>query len=196
VLAAFAAPVTSAGDATNLCPAVLSHATRLVLVVAPTMSSVTAMLRRFERLSADAKWTEVGKAEPAVVGKGGLGWGWTFAASARDGEPAKHEGDKRAPAGFYPVGRPFGLAPVAADGFLKLEPEQSFCVDDVRSSFYGRIVPRAVAGRATHGETMWTVPLYRRGLLVNYPPNRTEKAGSCVFIHVWRGPASGTAGCV
>src|SRR5262249_55203258 len=149
VLAAFAASVTSAaGDATNSCPAVLSHATRLVLVVAPTMSSVTAMLRRFERSSPDAKWTEVGKAEPAVVGKGGLGVGWSFSAPARDGEPAKHEGDKRAPAGFYPVGRPFGLVPVAVDGFLKLEPEQSFCVDDVRSSFYGSIVPRSVAGRA------------------------------------------------
>ena len=46
------------------------------------------------------------------------------------------------------------------------------------------------------GEAMWTVPLYRHGLLVDYPANRYQKAGSCVFVHVWRAPKSGTAGCV
>jgi L,D-peptidoglycan transpeptidase YkuD (ErfK/YbiS/YcfS/YnhG family) len=30
----------------------------------------------------------------------------------------------------------------------------------------------------------------------NYPANRAEKGGSCVFVHVWRSPKSGTAGCV
>jgi D-alanyl-D-alanine dipeptidase len=160
------------------------------------MQSVSATLRRFERVSAGAAWTEVGKPLPAVVGKSGLGWGWTSAGYAHDGEPAKHEGDKRAPAGFYPLGRPFGLSPATFAGYLRLEPEQSFCVDDTRSSFYGSIVPRAVAGKAMSGETMWTVPLYRRGLLVDYPANRYQKAGSCVFVHVWRGPQSGTAGCV
>jgi L,D-peptidoglycan transpeptidase YkuD (ErfK/YbiS/YcfS/YnhG family) len=160
------------------------------------MSSVSATLRRFERASPAVAWAEVGKARPAVVGKGGLGWGWTFAGSARDGEPAKHEGDKRAPAGFYPLGRPFGLSPAKLTGYLRLEPGQSFCVDDIRSSFYGSIVPRSVAGKTMSGEEMWTVPLYRRGLLVDYPANRYQKAGSCVFVHVWRGAGSGTAGCV
>jgi L,D-peptidoglycan transpeptidase YkuD (ErfK/YbiS/YcfS/YnhG family) len=178
------------------CPAALAQATRLVLVVAPDMQSVAATLRRFERASPAADWTAGGKAEPAVVGKAGLGWGWTFAAYARDGEPAKHEGDKRAPAGFYPLGRPFGLSAAALPGYLRLEPEESFCVDDARSSFYGSIVPHAVAGAHMSGEKMWTVPLYRRGLLVDYPANRRHKAGSCVFVHVWRGAKSGTAGCV
>ena len=104
-------PSARAAEATGACPAALGEATRLVLVVTPDMQSVSATLRRFERASPAAVWTAVGKGEPAVVGKAGLGWGWTFAAYARDGEPAKREGDKRAPAGFYPLGRPFGLSP-------------------------------------------------------------------------------------
>src|SRR5438105_699758 len=78
---ALPAPVRAAGKD---CPTALADATRLVLVVSPTMSSVSATLRRFERASPASAWMEVGKAQPAVVGKGGLGWGWTFAGYARD----------------------------------------------------------------------------------------------------------------
>ena len=38
--------------------------------------------------------------------------------------------------------------------------------------------------------------MYRRGLLVNYPTDAKRKAGSCIFIHVWRSSSTGTAGCV
>jgi len=160
------------------------------------MHSVVATLRRFERGAGSAAWHEVGNAEPAVVGKAGIGWGWTFARYATSGEPAKHEGDMRAPAGFYPLGRSFGLTPAAFAGYLRLSPDNGFCVDDIRSSHYGEIVSRSVAGRSTSGEEMWKVPLYRRGLVVDYPANRTKEAGSCVFVHVWRSRTSGTAGCV
>ena len=40
------------------------------------------------------------------------------------------------------------------------------------------------------------MPEYRRGLLVNYPTDRAARAGSCIFIHVRRPDAKGTAGCV
>ena len=38
--------------------------------------------------------------------------------------------------------------------------------------------------------------MYRRGLLVDYPTDARKRAGSCIFIHVWRSPTTGTAGCV
>jgi L,D-peptidoglycan transpeptidase YkuD (ErfK/YbiS/YcfS/YnhG family) len=186
----------AAVQADDACPTTLAQATRLALVVTPSMQSVAATLRRFERSTPGAAWHEVGRAEPTVVGKGGLGWGWTFANDAKPGEPAKHEGDMRAPAGFYPLGRSFGLMPAGFAGYLWLVPEKSFCVDDARSADYGAIVPHAPAGKAVSGEKMCTVPLYRRGLTIDYPLNRAEKAGSCVFVHVWRSPRSGTAGCV
>ena len=40
------------------------------------------------------------------------------------------------------------------------------------------------------------LPMYRRGLLLNYPTDARRRAGSCIFIHVWRSPTTGTAGCV
>jgi hypothetical protein len=40
------------------------------------------------------------------------------------------------------------------------------------------------------------LPMYRRGLLVDYPTNIAARAGSCIFIHVWRAPDRGTGGCV
>jgi L,D-peptidoglycan transpeptidase YkuD (ErfK/YbiS/YcfS/YnhG family) len=190
--------LVSCGNAAadDACPAALAVATRLVLVVVPDMRSVAATVRRFERNAPGANWHEIGTAAPAVVGKAGLGWGWTFAGDAEPGEPVKREGDMRAPAGFYPLGRPFGLAPAGFPAYLRLQPEESFCVDDPGSPAYGAIVPRAAAGRAASGEEMWKVPLYRYGLVVDYPANRAAKGGSCVFVHVWRSPQSGTAGCV
>ena len=196
VAAAAVACAAAGAQAEDACPAALGQATRLVLVETADMSSIAARLRRFERSATGQPWREIGRAKPAVVGKSGLGWGWTFAKDGASGEPMKHEGDLRAPAGFYPLGRPFGQLPAGFAGYLRLQPEESFCVADASSPHYGAIVSRSVAGKAVAGEEMWKVALYRRGLIVDYPPNRVDKAGSCVFVHVWRSPTSGTAGCV
>jgi L,D-peptidoglycan transpeptidase YkuD (ErfK/YbiS/YcfS/YnhG family) len=32
--------------------------------------------------------------------------------------------------------------------------------------------------------------------VVDYPTDGKVRAGSCIFMHVWRSPTSGTAGCV
>jgi L,D-peptidoglycan transpeptidase YkuD (ErfK/YbiS/YcfS/YnhG family) len=108
----------------------------------------------------------------------------------------KHEGDKRTPAGVFEISRPFGFGPSSLPGYLRLRRGATFCVDDTRSPHYGKIVSRAQAGRGVSGEDMATIRLYRRGLVVNYPPNAARRAGSCIFIHVWRRPTSGTLGCI
>ena len=35
-------------------------------------------------------------------------------------------------------------------------------------------------------------PLYRRGIVIDYPPRPRTQAGSCIFLHIWGGPAVGT----
>lgn len=40
---------------------------------------------------------------------------------------------------------------------------------------------------------MWRIPLYKRGLLVEYPTDREHRRGSCIFVHIWRGPEGATA---
>ena len=59
-------------------------------------------------------WRALGAAEPALIGRGGMGWSQFFIQLARRGEPIKVEGDKRAPAGIYPIGRSFGIVAVVA----------------------------------------------------------------------------------
>lgn len=177
------------------CPQPLASARRLVLVTADDMSSRTARVQLFEREASVARWSPVGSESPVLVGKQGLAWGSGFRRFAHAGEPVKREGDKRAPVGFYTVGRPFGLAPSSRPGYLHVA-EGMTCVDDVGSPAYNTITTRAQVGWRVHGENMWRVPEYRRGLLVDYPTDRAARAGSCIFIHLRLPGKTGTGGCV
>ena len=177
------------------CPAPLGEARKLVLVVAKTMSSTTATLWHFERGSAQDPWKQVGGPESALIGHGGLGWAQAFRGYARPGEAIKSEGDKRNPAGFFAIGRPFGFAASSAPGYLRLV-EGTTCVDDPSSPAYNTITTRAKVGWRVHGENMWRVPEYRRGLLIDYPTDAKARAGSCIFMHLWLPGKTGTAGCV
>jgi len=178
------------------CPAVLAQAKRLVLVTAAAMNDTTAHLRLYERASPGAEWRPLGEAEPAVIGKAGMGWSRFFVRLARRGEPLKIEGDKRAPAGVFPIGRSFGILTSSRKNYLHVTPD-TICIHDPSSPGYNTIALRSRVGPEVRAENMSRIlPMYRRGLLVDYPTDRNSRAGSCIFIHVWRSPATGTAGCV
>ena len=151
--------------------------------------------RRFTRSAPDAEWQVDGGPVSALIGRNGTAWSHTFRNFAAAGEPIKVDGDKRAPAGFFAIGRSFGFAPARRAHYLHVE-EGVTCVDDPSSPAYNTITSRAKVGLKVHGENMWRVPEYRRGLLVDYPTDRAARAGSCIFIHVRRPDAKGTAGCV
>jgi len=177
------------------CPAPLAAAQRLVLVVANTMSSTTATVRRFERATPTSPWQVVGGPASALIGRNGVAWAHAFAPFAQAGEPMKREGDKRAPAGFFGIGRSFGFAASTRPGYLHIV-EGTACVDDPSSPAYNTVTARAKIGQQVHGENMWRVPEYRRGLVVDYPSDRAARAGSCIFIHLRLPGRTGTAGCV
>jgi D-alanyl-D-alanine dipeptidase len=186
----------SASAFAQSCPAPLATALRLVLVTAPTMKDTIATMRVYERTSPGDVWRQRGAVEPAVVGKAGMAWSPFFKAFAGKKEPIKVEGDKRAPAGIYTIGRSFGTVASSNSGHLQVTPD-TICVDDLRSPAYNTIASRASLGPKVHAENMSeALPMYRRGLLVNYPTDAKRKAGSCIFIHVWRTSNTGTAGCV
>ena len=177
------------------CPQPLASATRLVLVVADKMSSTTATLRRFERAVPNAPWRAAGGPQSALIGYRGVAWAHTFRAFARDHEPVKVDGDARVPAGFFAIGRSFGFAASSRPGYLRIVAG-TVCVDDPASPAYNTISSRAKIGWRVHGENMWRIPEYRRGLLVDYPTDAPAHAGSCIFIHLWLPGAKGTHGCV
>jgi len=178
------------------CPRPLADAKRLVLVTAGTMSATAATLQLFERATPKDSWRALGGSEPALVGRAGMAWSHFFRDLRRGSEPVKAEGDKRAPAGVYRIGHSFGTVPSSRPGHLQVTKDM-VCVDDISSPAYNTITSRAQIGPKVHAENISrALPMYRRGLLVDYPTDAKARAGSCIFIHVWKSPATGTAGCV
>jgi L,D-peptidoglycan transpeptidase YkuD (ErfK/YbiS/YcfS/YnhG family) len=178
------------------CPAPLDRAQRVLLVTARNMKTFRAVAQLFERTSVDAPWRPVQGPEPAVVGLSGMAWGRSFKYLTRHNEPLKSEADKRTPAGVYAIGRSFGFAASSRPGYLHLKAGETVCVDDPSSPAYNTITSRREVGLKVRGEDMRRMELYRRGLVVSYPTDAATKAGSCIFIHVWRSPERGTAGCI
>ena len=177
------------------CPEPLVKARRLVLVTSDTFASPSATVQRYERAAANAPWQLSGGPASALIGHKGMGWAHAFRAFARNGEPVKVEGDKRVPAGFYKIGPSFGFAVSDRPHYLRITDGVT-CVNDVSSPAYNTIKSRSEIGPNVHGENMWRVPEYRRGLLIDYPTDRRARAGSCIFIHLQLPRTTGTGGCV
>jgi D-alanyl-D-alanine dipeptidase len=74
----------------------------------------------------------------------------------------------------------------------------SDCVDDVASRHYNTVVNRAAVPAIdwNSAEHMRAIDQYRLGVIVGYnaAPPRAGR-GSCIFLHIWGGPGSVTAGC-
>ncbi len=175
---------------------------QLVIAVTDSWDDLAATVYRFEQ--SDGKWLRVGAGAPAVVGERGLAWDPTV--PGRDpGQPVKREDDLRAPVGIFALSTAMGFShgrPVGVTfPFRAIEPG-THCVDDPASRYYNRIVaerelPGPTAELWRSSERMWQVPdLYRLLLVVSYNGgNPLPGGGSCIFMHIWRGPGRATTGC-
>ncbi len=159
-------------------------------------------MRRFVRSGSDAPWHRVGAAVPVVVGTSGLAWGDGDATPGMPGDPHKREGDGRSPAGVFPLDGAFGFAPSSTMSGVRLPYLQltagTECVDDTTSEHYNTVVDRDRVPRVdwTSSEHMRRIPQYQVGVLVGYNTRPARKGhGSCIFLHIWDGPGSTTAGC-
>ena len=107
----------------------------------------------------------------------------------------KKEGDRKTPAGIYPIGDLFGSKPLAVQmDFRFITPDDKF-VDDVGSPFYNTWINGPTEAKSY--ELMRTES-YRMGAVVNYNMNPiVPGAGSAIFIHL-KGttPNYSTAGCI
>ncbi|HEX9163615.1 MAG TPA: L,D-transpeptidase family protein [Thermoanaerobaculia bacterium] len=168
-------------------PDPLAGSRQAIVVVTGDTSATAGTLQRYERDGSAGPWRAVGGRVDVVVGRNGL---------APEGE--KREGDGRAPGGIYSLGTAFGFDDRAA---LRVPYRQlrstAECVDDTASRYYNQIVDRDAVPRAdwSSSEKMRTIDQYRWGMVVDYNASRSPKRGSCIFLHVWSGPSSTTAGC-
>jgi len=176
--------------------------TQLVTVVTEDWNRFQAKLRRYER-SPGQSWKPVGAGIDVVLGREGYGWGRGVhgggAPAGRPG-PVKREGDGRSPAGAFEIGTAYGYEaarPRVSLPYIQATSELR-CVDDPKSRHYNRIVS------TTDTPVDWQSAEYMRrqdalyalALVVEHNTHQTEPgAGSCIFIHVWRGPDSGMTGC-
>lgn len=171
-----------------------------VLVLADGWDSTQATLRLYER-AAKGPWKAVGAPVSTVIGRKGLAWGRGLVPSGAQG-PVKREGDGKAPAGVFALGFAFGYDPPGTRR-LKIPYRRMTdafeCVDDEASPEYNRIVeitPAAPKAWASSEAMRRKDELYRLGVTVDHNANPPQPgAGSCIFLHIWQGPASSTSGC-
>ena len=183
-------------------PPLLAGARQLVVVTTPGWDSTSGSLRRYSRTSVTDAWRADGPAVPVVVGRAGLARSETMPADVAEGVAPKREGDGRSPAGAFPLDTVFGFAPRDSVPWVRLPyvalGPGSECVDDGASVHYNTVVDRATVGRVdwASAERMREVGQYALGVIVGYnaTPPRAGR-GSCIFLHIWAGPGSTTAGC-
>ena len=179
----------------------LATARQLIVVTTRGWNEVPGMLRRFEREDVRASWRAVGAAVPIVVGRNGLGWGRGVNAPVKRDGPVKHEGDGRSPAGIFTFESAFGYAPADSARWLKMPYRRATstyeCVDDTTSHYYNQTLERATVTPDWHSSEIMrrTDNTYRWGVIVAQNMPARAAAGSCVFLHIWSGPTTGTDGC-
>jgi D-alanyl-D-alanine dipeptidase len=181
--------------------ALIGESEQLVVVTTPSWTSTTGTMQRFERATPASEWRPLASPVPVVVGRTGIAWGVGFDGVSTNG-PHKHEGDGKAPAGIFPLDTAFGFAPrdsmrTVMLPYVQLLPTTD-CVDDPASAHYNTVVDKASVPRVdwNSAEHMREVAQYRIGVIVGYNAAPPEKGrGSCIFLHIWAGPDSHTAGC-
>jgi len=174
-----------------------------LLTIAESETVHTALLFAFHR--AGERWIK-DYTFPAVIGKNGLAWSRGLHADRdRDqSEPVKREGDGKSPMGVFELLHAWGYLPPekVSTRFPYSQADSSFiCIDDVRSEYYTMVVNMREKGLdpaalPSHETMLRDDDLYKYTILVGYNTSHPVKgAGSCIFLHLWGGEDSFTAGC-
>lgn len=180
-----------------------SESLQAVVVTTKNWSAISGTAQIFERENKDAKWKSFADRFPIVIGKNGLAWsdGLNELPSDTGGRLLlKTEGDGKSPAGIFSLTSAFGTSEKSVAvklPYTKLV-EYTECVDDVKSNHYNKIVNRMQVGAFDwkSSEKMWEItPQYDLGVFVEHNFEKQKGAGSCIFLHIWKDPNTGTAGC-
>jgi len=146
----------------------------------PVYAEVTAWERRGNG------WATALPKMAAVVGRSG------FAAPG-----AKREGDGATPSGVYRLGPAFGYESQLTTGLEYRRATADDCwIDDPDSPQYNQWVTEKPAA-ASFERMRRDDDLYKVGAVIRYNTDPVAPGrGSAIFLHVWGGPDSPTAGCV
>lgn len=173
----------------------LDASQQLIVVTSKNWNDIQGIAQRYER---DGKtFRKMGDAFAVVLGKNGMAWGKGLNRVEAEDEPLKREGDGKAPAGVFNLGTAFGYdtAPKTKLPYLALTPTIE-CVDDSQSGRYNQLVDGSTIPKDWNSsERMRSEAGYRQGIVIEHNTAASPASGSCIFFHIWRSPASPTAGC-
>lgn len=156
-----------------------------------------------ERSPSGGLWQVAAGPWEAVVGRNGTGWGeGTAPLEAPSGYVEKQEGDGRSPAGLFALAGIFGRSDRLDRQGFQMPWQECVAslrgVDDPGSRYYNQVVDEnAVADPDWNSAEIMRREdgLYDAGALIGHNPRNQPGAGSCIFLHIWKGPGQGTAGC-
>jgi L,D-peptidoglycan transpeptidase YkuD (ErfK/YbiS/YcfS/YnhG family) len=178
---------------------------QLLVVTTNDWNTYTGVMQRYQRTGANQDWQPVGQPVNIVTGKHGLAWGddGSHNPSAVMGAgTVKKEGDLRTPVGVFAIGQAFGFA-AKPDKMMQLPylmlSQTTLCVDDAKSRYYNQLIKSDYTpyNDWSSAEQMRDNPHYELGAVVQYnSPQPRLGAGSCIFMHIWGSPTTGTTGCV
>lgn len=161
----------------------IGNSEQAVVVTTSSFENVLANIQLFEK--DNGQWKQISSQFSGDVGMHGFTWN-------------KVEGDGKTPIGKFSFGTGFGKD---ANPGTQIEYRQvnnnDYWVDDSNSSLYNTWQAGPANGRWSSGEKLlrsdW---LYDYAVAINYNTEKARGKGSAIFLHIWRGPGSGTAGCV
>mgnify|MGYP002777908601 CR=1 FL=1 len=169
---------------------------QLVMVTASDWNAPTGKLSFYEHT--ENGWRFLLKDIPVTLGKKGMAWGKGLHPAEWNVGTQKREGDGKSPAGIFRITSLFGYGDFDSKMPYQKADSTLYCVDDAASVHYNRLVR---SGEVTKdwesAETMRRNDhQYKLGAVVAYNTEPVMPgAGSCIFLHIWRSPGSGTAGC-
>jgi L,D-peptidoglycan transpeptidase YkuD (ErfK/YbiS/YcfS/YnhG family) len=183
-------------------PALPAKCTQVILVLSPDQRSISARLWLIGRPSPTESWRTVSRPINVSLGRSGLAWGdGEHQASPPGAFPIKREGDGCSPAGVFRIPSAFGYAPQRDVSSLRLAylalTKTHFGIDDSESRHYNQVVDaQTVSKDWNRAEIMRRDDvLYRWGAMVAHNPRNQPRGGSCIFLHIWKGPGQPTSGC-
>lgn len=178
----------------------LAAGRQLIVSTAPDWNSMRGSMRLFEERS--GRWVPVSPFIPVLFGKNGLAWGRGLASGSQP-PIFKQEGDGRAPAGLFRLGKVYTPDPALPSGsnypFHRLG-ERDAWVDDPKNPLYNRHVVIRDLSNPPHwfAKQQMKVGDFAYRWLVDIRHNRDEivpGAGSAIFFHIRRGENRPTHGC-
>ncbi len=173
---------------------------QMIVSTAPDWNSMRGTMRLFERRG--SSWAPASNFIPVLFGKNGLAWGRGLA-SGNEPPLFKREGDGRAPAGKFRLGKIYTPDPTLPRGanypFHRLSQADAW-VDDVANPYYNQhvFIPDPAKRPPWFESQRMRVGDFAYRWLIDIRHNRDDirpGAGSAIFFHIRRGENRPSHGC-